>query len=315
MHPINAIAPLISKAKNKQILSIPEESLWLENYISHSTKKTYKNAVISFAKFAKVKDFEEFIKTNQALVLSWRNELIESGASNRTINNKLSALSSLFDHLCDKQLVQTNPVKGLKRPKVNQKKIKTPSLTPEQVQTILSLPDTSKNRELRDWALLHVLFYTGCREGAIHKLKIGDFYLRSGYFVLDIHEKGEQENVVAIHHKLQAALRYYLANIEHGNEQHSPMFLNSRPKDNRTPLSTINIRYIFKKYLKKAAIPNYEKYSVHSARATFITEALRNNCPVEDVQKTVTHANVSTTLMYDTRSHEPAKSASFKVDY
>ncbi|MBR8842409.1 tyrosine-type recombinase/integrase [Pseudoalteromonas sp. JC3] len=111
-------------------------------------------------------------------------------------------------------------------------------------------------------------------------------------------------------------MRLYLSKYNYASDPEAPLFQNSRksPKP-YTPISTVNIRYIFKKYLRRAEIPNFEKYSVHSARATFITEALRNNTPVEDVQRTVTHANVSTTLMYDTRSHEPEKSASFKVDY
>jgi len=37
--------------------------------------------------------------------------MMKSGASKRTINNRMSALSSLFDHLCEKQILATNPVK------------------------------------------------------------------------------------------------------------------------------------------------------------------------------------------------------------
>jgi site-specific recombinase XerD len=227
----------------------------------------------------------------------------------------MASLSSLFNHLCEKQIVSTNPVKGLKRPKVDQTTVKTPALTVEQVRAILDAPNKNTSKGLRDWALLHVLFYTGCREGAIHKLKVGGFYERTGYFVLDIHEKGDKENIVAIHHELQASLREYLSKVEHSEDINAPMFIGVKNKNARLPLATSSIRDLFKSYLKKCNIPNYEKYSVHSARATFITEALRNNCPVENVQQTVTHANISTTLMYDTRRQEAKNSASFKVDF
>lgn len=302
-------------SNKNEIISIPEESIWLSNFISSDTQRTYKNAVLNFLQFSNIQTAEQLRNINQGHVLSWRDELIRSGASNRTVNNRMASLSSLFNHLCDKQIAPVNPVKGLKRPKVDQRKIKTPALTVEQVRVILDAPDKRTAKGLRDWALLHVLFYTGCREGAINKLKIGSFYERTGYFVLDINEKGDKENIVAIHHELQASLREYLSKVEHSSNVNAPMFIGTKNKNARLPLATSSIRDIFKGYLKKCAIPNYQKYSVHSARATFITEALRNNCPVENVQQTVTHANISTTLMYDTRKHEPKNSASFKVDF
>lgn len=304
----------ITTTKN-EIISIPEESIWLSNFISKDTQRTYKNAVLNFLQFSDIQTLEQLRQVNQAHILAWRDNLMNSGASNRTVNNRMASLSSLFNHLCDKQIAPINPVKGLKRPKVDQRSIKTPALTVEQVRAILDAPNKKTEKGLRDWALLHVLFYTGCREGAVHKLKVGGFYERTGYFVLDINEKGDKENIVAIHHELQAALREYLSKVEHSKEPGAPMFIGTKNKNARLPLATSSIRDIFKSYLKISGIPNYQKYSVHSARATFITEALRNNCPVENVQQTVTHANISTTLMYDTRKQEPKNSASFKVDF
>jgi len=312
---MNFIKQSVDLSHKSELVTIPEESLWLSNFISKDTQRTYKNAVFNFLAFGNIESLEQLRAVKQSDILSWRDNLISSNSSNRTVNNRMAALSSLFNHLCEKQIVHTNPVKGLKRPKVEQSMVKTPSLTVEQVRAILASPNTKNVKGLRDRAILSVLFYTGCREGAIHKLKVGSFYERSGYFVLDINEKGDKENIIAIHHELQATLREYLSKAEHSNDKKAPMFISRSNKKYRNPIPTVSIRYLFKSYLKKCKIPNYEKYSVHSARATFITEALRNNCPVENVQKTVTHANVSTTLMYDTRKQEPKNSASFKVDY
>jgi len=312
---MNFIKQNVDLSHKSELVTIHEESLWLSNFISKDTQKTYKNAVFNFLAFCRIENLEQLRAVKQSDILSWRDNLISSNSSNRTVNNRMAALSSLFNHLCEKQIVHTNPVKGLKRPNVDQSMIKTPSLTVEQVRAILASPNTKNTKGLRDRAILSVLFYTGCREGAIHKLKVGSFYERSGYFVLDINEKGDKENIVAIHHELQATLREYLSKSEHTHDKKAPMFISRSNKECRNPIPTVSIRYLFKSYLKKCKIPNYEKYSVHSARATFITEALRNNCPVENVQKTVTHANVSTTLMYDTREQEPKNSASFKVNF
>gem|GEM_PF-6800950 len=54
-------------------------------------------------------------------------------------------------------------------------------------------------------------------------------------------------------------------------------------------------------------------HSAHSMRATFITTALDNGVALEDVQRDVSHADPSTTKLYDRRGHNPEKSAAFFV--
>ena len=53
----------------------------------------------------------------------------------------------------------------------------------------------------------------------------------------------------------------------------------------------------------------------HSARATFTTEALEKGVPIEAVQRTVGHSNISTTKMYDKRTLKHRESASFAVSF
>jgi integrase/recombinase XerD len=132
------------------LVEVSEETLWLANFISNDTQKTYKNAVSAFLQFSGVQDLNTLKEVNSAVVLAWRNSLIQNGASNRTVNNRMSALSSLFDHLCEKQLVKANPIKGLKRPKVDQRTVKTPPLSIDQVRKMLDAPDRTKAIELRD---------------------------------------------------------------------------------------------------------------------------------------------------------------------
>ena len=166
----------LTTVDKKSLAQIPEESLWLANFNSEPTKKTYKFAVKQFIQHFNITNVHELREVNQAYIIAWRDHLKEQGYSSRSINNRMSALSSLFNHLCEKQLIATNPIKGLKRPKVDQRKVKTPSLTTEQVRAMLDAPDTSKLIGLRDRAILSTLIYSGCREGALVKLKVSDFY-------------------------------------------------------------------------------------------------------------------------------------------
>jgi integrase/recombinase XerD len=83
--------------------------------------------------------------------------------SGTTIRRKLAALSSLFEHLCDANAVTHNPVKGVKRPKVESYEGKTPALGDGQARALLDAPATEIEKGKRDRAILSVLLYHGLR--------------------------------------------------------------------------------------------------------------------------------------------------------
>ncbi|MCY0853660.1 hypothetical protein [Cupriavidus sp. D39] len=58
-----------------------------------------------------------------------------------TIRRKLSALSSLYDYLCERHAVEGNPVAGTKRPRIDSHEGKTPALGDGQARTLLDAPD------------------------------------------------------------------------------------------------------------------------------------------------------------------------------
>ena len=85
-------------------------------------------------------------------MIAFREMLISSGMSNTSITNRLSALSSRYKHLADKQLCKSNPVSGVRYPHKGHKGLgsgKTPTLTRKQVRAHLDAPDTSTIQGLR----------------------------------------------------------------------------------------------------------------------------------------------------------------------
>jgi integrase/recombinase XerD len=81
----------------------------------------------------------------------------------------------------------------------------------------------------------------------------------------------------------------------------------------RRQLYSERVDWVLQKFRKQL---NLEYgYSSHSMRATFITAALENDAKLEDVQRTVGHADPSTTQLYDRRRFMPAQSAALVVEY
>lgn len=300
-----------SKSKTQLLAEVPEESVWLANFISNHTKETYLYAVREFIAFHEITGIDELPHIDQAHIITWRNHLIEQGATPRTVNARISAVSSLFKHLCEKQITHRNPTIGVKRPKVDAKEVKAPVLTPEQVRKMIDIPDPTTLKGVRDRAILHILFYTGCRISEISSLKIKDFYEDGGYWVLDFMVKGGKRNKLAIHQELQIAITDYLDLSDHGYEKEAPLIMSVQRDYLRESLKRRQINYIFHKYARLANLP--DGIRPHSARATFITNALENGAKIEAVQKSVGHAKINTTQMYDKRLVNHRESASFAV--
>lgn len=299
--------------RRDRLAALPEEAVWLANFVSPRTRRTYEAAVQSFIAFHGLRSSDELRDIGQSHLIAWREHLIRSGASPRTVRNRLAAVSSLFRHLCEKQIATRNPVAGVRRPRVNASRVEAAVLAPEQVRRLLHAPSENTLKGVRDRAILHVLFYTGCRVSEVTALKIEDFFEDAGYWVLDFAVKGGQRNRLAIHHELQLALRAYLAQSGHGAERESPLFLAVQRTERRKPLTSRQISKLFHRYAREANMPL--GITPHSARATFITEALDRKCPIEAVQASVGHRHIATTQMYDKRKLHYRESASFAVRY
>ena len=76
-----------------------------------------------------------------------------------SIRRKLSALSSLFDYLCERNAVDGNPVDSVKRPMANSNEGSTPALGDAQAQRLLVAPGVDTLKGVRDRAILATLLY------------------------------------------------------------------------------------------------------------------------------------------------------------
>lgn len=301
------------------IKEAPQEMLWLADFNSLNTRKSYAAAVMEFTQALNIQNAEQLHAVRPSEVIAYKRWLEGEGNSPRTINQRLAALSSLFDYLQEQQIIKVNPARGVKRLRINRSKTVSDSLTTAQARQILKQPDQKTIKGTRDYAILLTLFYTGCRATEVCSLLVKDYRMDRGFSILDFTLKGGERNKVSINAILTAALEQYLEQGGHKVEKNAPLFLSfGRGKIGketreplRKPLNRIYIYQIIKDYAKGIVDHIYP----HMARATFTTTALENECPIEQVQKTVGHKNITTTQMYDHRRHKHEDSASLVVRY
>lgn len=167
------------------------------------------------------------------------------------------------------------------------------ALTPSQVHKILSVWNENKNAELRNRALMGVLFLTAVRRAEAAALEWRDVNLET-YIIKIRHGKGDKERDVAIAGEFAVEAlqnwrkrcpdrRYVFCSINKGDKlgEDKPM----------TPDAVYKIVQLTEKY-------SGVEFTPHTARRTFITEALTTNAMLSDVQQQAGHASEATTLRY-----------------
>lgn len=297
--------------------AIPEEELWLAGQLSPQTRRAYRDDVAHFLRTIGISSPDELRQVTRAAVIAWTNAMKQSGSSARTIRRRLSALSSLFTHLAAHHLVEVNPVREVKRPRVNRRQGTTRAFGVKEARKLLDAPSASTLMGLRDRAILSVGLQAGPRRAEIASLRVRDFHTNAGYKSIHFLRKGGLDLSIAINPQTAQRIEEYLAAAGHGDELDGPPFRplkkNQNADDPRRHLHPEQIDRILRKYVTTCGLD--AGYSAHSMRATFITTALNNGASLEDVQRDVGHADPSTTKLYDRRGHNPEKSAAFFATY
>jgi site-specific recombinase XerD len=297
--------------------AVPEEEVWLAGQLSLQTRAAYKKDVNHFVRTMGITSAAELRQVGRAAVVAWLNQMRHDGVAPRTLRRRLSALSSLFTHLVEHGVVATNPVRDIKRPRVNRRQGTTRAFSVKEARKILDAPDADTLIGLRDRAILSVGLQAGPRRAEIASLKIKDYHTNAGYKSLHFIRKGGEDLSLSINPQTSQRIEEYLAAAGHADDRDGPLFRPVRGNQVRTEarraLHPGAIARALGRYARRLGLG--PGYSAHSMRATFITTALNNGASLEDVQRDVGHADPSTTKLYDRRGHNPERSAAFFATY
>ncbi len=319
----------LSAAQFQGLAAIPPEVEWIANIRNEKTKRAYRSDVGQFIGFVGIQKPEDFRVVTRAHVIAWRDALTKQKPRPSTLRRKLSALSSLYKYLCEKNAVADNPVMGVERPKANNNVGLTPAIGDRQALALLEAPPIERKirnkikpylKGVRDRAILAVFLYQGLRREELCRLKVRDYQRREGLLQFHIHGKGDKERFVPVAPIAQRLMAEYLEAAGHRRELDSPLF---RPVKNNTTgeltkaLNPSSVYHdIVLHWAKVAGITEeMADFCVHSLRATAATNALENGADIGKVQDWLGHANVSTTRLYDKRERRPEESPSFHVAY
>ena len=313
--PVVPAERLLTAPEFHRLAEVPPELEWFANIRNLHTRRAYENAIDDFMRFTGIVRPEEFRSVTRAHVIAWRDDLERRELGGATLRHRLAALSSLFEYLCERNAISHNPVKGVKRPKVQSGEGKTSALGDHQARELLTAPGEETIKEKRDRAILSTLLYHALRREELCKLKVKDFRtMRRGVPHLVVSGKGEKTRYLPLHPGTNELIHDYLETAGHGEDQHGPLF---RPiRNNRTGRTNkaLDPDMVYRLVRGYSAELGFE-IGAHALRATAATNALDHQADIAKVQEWLGHANIATTRIYDHRKTRPEDSPTFKVAY
>jgi integrase/recombinase XerD len=205
----------------------------------------------------------------------------------RSATRAFAAVRGLHKFLILEKATAENPTANVEQPRWW--KPLPNVLAMDEVDRLLSAPDTATARGLRDRAMLEVLYATGLRVSELIGLRLDGVNTEAG-FVRCI-GKGSKERIVPLGASAAAAVRAYLQ-ARRVQKPTNFLFLNNRGGK----LSRMGFWKILKAYGIRAGIR--KPLTPHVLRHSFATHLLERGADLRAVQTMLGHVSISTTEIY-----------------
>lgn len=228
----------------------------------------------------------------------------ERSYTSSTVARKVAAIKSFFRFLVAEGELKDDPTTTLDSPKVKKRPPKAISTT--EIEQLLKAPTTGSGpKAQRDHALLELLYASGMRVTELVSLDIDDIETdlewKAGKIQIYSKKNPARRRVIPLSGNALEVLRAYM---ERGRLQlarapdEKALFLNHRGQR----LTRQGLWLIIKRYVEMVGIS--EEVTPHTLRHSFAAHKLSQGKSLQDIQKLLGHANISTTQVYTHLSKE-----------
>ena len=270
----------------------------------HNTKKTSNNTELSYKRdLVKLQNYltEQNIDIDNVAgitdkdLTAYISMLRDSGFKATTVSRNIASIKAFFNYCQKQDLIENDPAKDLKAPKIEKRLPEI--LTMDEVVRLLEQPGSETPKEIRDKAMLELLYATGIRVSELINLKVDDVNIKMCYIMC---KDSNKERVIPFGHKAKDALQKYMKSSRETmiNDKHSKvLFVNC----SGTPMSRQGFWKLIKFYAKRAGISR--DITPHTLRHSFAAHLVENGADLRAVQEMLGHSDISTTQIYAAMNH------------
>lgn len=216
--------------------------------------------------------------------------------SSSTVARKVAAIKSFFHFLVAKGALKHDPTLTLDSPKVKKRLPK--AISAYEVDLLLQAPTTGSGpKAQRDLTLLEILYASGMRVTELVSLNISDVELNESGGKIRV--KGKKLNSKEREIPITGSALLVLSDYAHNtrpkllqDSQEEALFLNNRGQR----LTRQGLWLIIKHYVETVGVS--AEVTPHTLRHSFAAHKLSQGKSLQDIQKLLGHANISTTQVY-----------------
>ncbi|WP_265698175.1 site-specific tyrosine recombinase XerD [Photobacterium obscurum] len=267
------------------------DAMWMERGLSENTLTSYRNDLKKLCNWIE----QEKLSLESASVddlQRYQQWLFDADYKQTSRARMVSAIRRLYQYLHREKIRDDDPSVMLVSPKLPKRLPK--DISEEQVDALLDAPDPNDPIELRDKAMLELLYATGLRVTELVSLTMENVSLRQG--VVRVTGKGDKERLVPMGENAVDWIEQFL-------ETGRPQLLGEKSSDVVFPskrakqMTRQTFWHRIKHYAVLAGIDS-DKLSPHVMRHAFATHLLNYGADLRVVQMLLGHSDLSTTQIY-----------------
>jgi integrase/recombinase XerD len=271
-------------------------TLQTERGASLNTLSAYRRDLLRFQAFVAQQGWELFrVKPEQ--LSHYLLHLRRQGLGSRSVARHLSSLRGYYRFLARDGLTRRDPTEHLESPRQERRLPRT--LSVDEVSALLERVPGGHPVEIRDRALLELLYATGMRATECLTLRLEDLNLTAGYVICM--GKGSRQRLVPTGSQAIRWVRQYLQSARPMCVRRTDsgyLFVNRRGR----PLTRQALWVIIRRAAQRAQIR--AAVSPHTLRHSFASHLLERGADLRSVQAMLGHADISTTQIY---THLPSR--------
>lgn len=258
--------------------------------MSRNTVLSYHRDLLQMAAYMAERGITEAGKVTKTSLMSYILFMEKEGKATTTISRMLASMKAFFHYEFSEGKIRRNPAELVHAPKIEKKA--PVILTVEEVTALLRQPSGRSPKEIRDKAMLELLYATGIRVSELMNLTLSNINMSIGF--ITCHDGGK-DRTIPFSRVAKSAMEDYIQNArpELTKKKESDwLFVNC----NGGQMSRQGFWKIIKYYGDKAGIDS--DITPHTLRHSFAAHLIGGGADMKAVQVILGHSDVATTQMY-----------------
>ena len=276
-----------------------------ERGLADNTVSSYSVDLLEFSSFLEKNSVTEPKDITEKLIEEFIITLSKNNFAQSSVHRKVASVRGFAKYLLREEIIEKNIVKNIKNP-LNQNRLPK-ACNIIDVEALLNAP-TDEGFEVRDKAMLELLYGCGLRVSELINVKINDLDFENK--IIRVFGKGSKERFIPCGEIAVEFIEKYINELR-GNlntKRSDFLFLTKFGK----PMSRMMFWKLIKKYCKRAGLP--EDITPHTLRHSFATHLLSGGADLRSIQEMLGHASIGTTEIYTSVSNDELK-AIFKATH